>query len=89
MVTEEGEKEAEAEEDIPLQGEELRNYQTQAARANYLCLDRPDIGFATKELMRRMSAPTQDDYAALKKLGRYLMGRPRVISTFRYGESIV
>merc|ERR1712051_913398 len=36
--------------------------------------------------MRKMSAPTQDDYTALKKLGRYLMGRPRLISTFRYGE---
>ena len=37
--------------------------------------------------MRRMASPTEDDYAALKKLGRYLMGRPRLVSTFRYGES--
>ena len=74
-------------EDTLLEGAEFKNYQQQSARANYLCLDRPDIGFATKELMRRMAAPSEEDYAALKKLGRYLMGRPRVVSTFRYGES--
>ena len=75
------------EEDIPLQGEELRNYQTQAARANYLCLDRPDIGFATKECMRRLSNPTQGDYNALKRLGRYLMGAPRLVSRFAYDDA--
>ena len=31
-----------------LEGQAKSVYQTQAARANYLCLDRPDIGFATK-----------------------------------------
>ena len=77
---------ARAEEDEELQGEAKRNYQTQAARANYLCLDRPDIGFATKEAMRRLSAPTKGDEVALKKLGRYLLGCPRVVSLFRYGE---
>ena len=64
----------------------MKNYQTQAARANYLCLDRPDIGFATKEAMRRLSAPTKGDEVALKKLGRYLLGCPRIVSLFRYGE---
>ena len=48
-------------------------YQRNAARANYICLDRPDIGFATKEAMRRLSAPTVEDMTALKKIGRFLM----------------
>ena len=86
-VGEETQIEVEGGADVLLEGADFKNYQQQAARANYLCLDRPDIGFATKELMRRMAAPTEDDYAALKKLGRYLMGRPRLVSTFRYGES--
>ena len=73
-------------EEEELQGDEKRNYQRQAARANYLCLDRPDIGFATKETMRRLSAPTVEDEIALKRLGRYLMGNPRVVSHFKYGE---
>ena len=49
-----------------LQGKEKKMYQKQAARANYLCLDRPDIGFAIKETMRRLSAPDQSDMTALK-----------------------
>ena len=64
----------------------MKNYQKQAARANYFCLDRPDIGYATKECMRRLSAPTKEDEGALKRLGRFLLGRPRVVSLFRYGE---
>ena len=36
--------------------------------------------------MRRLSAPTKGDEVALKKLGRYLLGCPRVVSLFRYGE---
>ena len=67
-----------------LTGTAMKTFQTQAARANYLCLDRPDIGFATKECMRRLSAPTQADMVAPKKLGRYLRGRPRVVSVFKY-----
>ena len=39
-----------------------------------LCLDRCDIGFATKETMRRLSSPTRGDEIALKRLVRYLMG---------------
>ena len=73
-------------EEVPLEGQAKANYQTQAARANYLCLDRPDISFATKETMRRLSNPTTDDEAALKKLGKYLLGKPRVVSNFKYGE---
>ena len=69
-----------------LEGERLKNYQKQAARANYLCLDRPDIGYATKESMRRLSAPTEGDEVALKKIGRYLLGNPRLISVFKYGK---
>ena len=60
-----------------------KNYQKNAAWANYLCLDRPDIGFATKETMRRLSAPDYADLAALKKVGKYLMGKPRMISHFK------
>merc|ERR1711994_463575 len=71
-----------------LEGARLKNYQKQAARANYLCLDRPDIGFATKESMRRLSAPTEKYEVALKKIGRYLLGNPRLINIFKYGESV-
>ena len=32
-------------------------YRARAARANYLSMDRPDIGFAAKECCRKMAAP--------------------------------
>ena len=50
-----------------------------AARANYLALDRPDIGQATKELCRRMSAPRPADLKALQRVARYLAGAGRVV----------
>ena len=54
-------------------------YRARAARANFLASDRPDIAFAVKELCRGMSAPTAHDQDALKRLARYLLGRPRVV----------
>ena len=63
---EKGEKGAIGGEEEELQGVAKRNYQTQAARANYLCLDRPDIGFATKDLCRDFSNPTERSVTRLK-----------------------
>ena len=50
-----------------------------AARANFLATGRPDISFAVKELCRGMARPTAQDEAALKRVARYLLGRPRMI----------
>jgi hypothetical protein len=50
-----------------------------AARANYLSADRPDIIFAAKEICRLMAKPTDLAMAALKRLGRYLRHRPRLV----------
>eukprot|EP00969_Alexandrium_andersonii_P169316 7485076-Alexandrium_andersonii.AAC.1 len=56
---------------------EASQYRALGARANYFSLDRPDLGFAAKECCRRMSAPTSHDWAALLRLARYLLRRPR------------
>ena len=42
----------------------------------------PDIALAVKELCRSMASPTQRDTVALKRLARYLLGRPRVVIHF-------
>ena len=39
-----------------------------AARANYLCLDRPDIGFAAKACCRRRPSPATLDWFASVRL---------------------
>eukprot|EP00969_Alexandrium_andersonii_P281508 12444350-Alexandrium_andersonii.AAC.1 len=48
-----------------------------AARANYVGMDSPDLGLSAKECCRRVSAPTSTDWAALARLARYLIRRPR------------
>ncbi len=55
-----------------------------AARANYLAIDRPDIQYAAKEVCRCMSKPTTRDWEKLKRLVRYLLGKPRLIHTIAY-----
>ena len=57
-----------------------------AARANYLSLDRPDIQFATKELCRGFACPNRRDYDKLRRLGRYLLGAPRMVWTFAFQD---
>ncbi len=59
-------------------------YRAIAARANYLAIDRPDIQYATKEICRAMSAPTSKDWDKLKRLARYLIGKPRLVQQFEY-----
>lgn len=57
---------------------EFTKFRALAARANYLAADRPDIIFAAKE-SSFMSKPTDIAYAALKRLGRYLKAKPRLV----------
>ena len=59
-------------------------YRALVARANYLAKDRADIGFATKELCRNMSKLGQSDWESLKRLGRYLLNKTRLIVRYDY-----
>ena len=58
------------------------------ARANYLSQDRSDIQYAVKELSRGMSCPTAADWVALKRLGRYLCNRERLVVLFPYQQFV-
>ena len=68
--------------DKPLDPSSHTQFRALAARANYLSADRPNCQFAANEVCRWMSSPTEMSMAALKRLGRYLVGRPRLV--FRY-----
>ena len=63
---------------------EVTGFRGQAARANYLAADRIDLQFAAKEVCRYMSAPTETSVAAMKRLGRYLLGHKRLVWTYPY-----
>ena len=58
---------------------EATAFRGMAARCNYLSADRPDIQFPVKELCREMSSPTVRSMTRLKRVGRYLKHRPRLI----------
>ena len=59
-------------------------YAALTARLNYLSMDRADVQYATKECCRRMSSPRMGDWEALKRVGRYLRGRPRSVQKFPF-----
>ena len=74
---------ADDEEDFPaLVEEQLRQYQALAARLNYFSMDRADLLFSVKELMRRLSRTSEEDWTKLKRCARYLLSAPRLVILF-------
>ena len=45
-----------------LSGDEISRYQSLAASLNYFSLDRLDLMFTVKELMRKLSKPSDNDW---------------------------
>ena len=70
--------------DPPLQGKDATGYISVVARLNYMGPDRVDLQFATKESARHMSAPRALHMKALRKIGKYLLGRPRLVSHLKW-----
>ena len=63
------------------------DYRARVARCNFMASDRFDVAYTVKELCRKMSKPDTGDQAALKRLGRYLLDKPRVIIYFPWQEA--
>jgi len=61
-------------------------YRSVVAKGNYLAADRPDIQFAVKECARGMSSPTEENWFHLKKLVRYLIGVPRIVTKYKWQQ---
>ena len=51
-------------------------------------MDRADLQFAAKEICRGMSKPTYGHWRRLKRLGRYLITCPRVVTKFEFQETV-
>ena len=67
-----------------LEDAQVTRYRALVARANYLAVDRGDIAFCVKELARRMSSPSRQDWERLQRLARYLRHRPRCVLWYAY-----
>ena len=73
----------EHEADVPLDQNLHTAFGGSATRSNYLSADRIDCQYACKEICHSMSSPTEQSWKALKRLGRYLCGLPRLVYTYR------
>ena len=61
-------------------------YRAVSARSNYLSQDRPDGTFSSKELCREFARPNALSLQKLKRLGRYYVGRPRLVYKYKFAE---
>ena len=74
-------------EDQPLPSKLATPFRGSAARGNYLGPDRLDAQFSFKEICRFMSSPTTASWTALKRVCRFLVGRPRLVYKF-YAQEV-
>ena len=75
----------------PLEAKDLSNadatlYRRAAARINYVALDRPDLSFASRVASSHMSCPKEGDDQLIKRINRYLKGKPRVAIHYGFQE---
>ena len=66
-----------------LLGPEITHFRSLTMRLAYLSADRADLGNAIKNVAKRMADPREIDMQSLKRIGRYLKKRPRVVQTYR------
>ena len=69
-------------EDVELNPQEATQFRSIVARVNYMSAERPDLQFACKGASKNMSRPTQRGWEILKRVVRYIKGRPRLIQRF-------
>ena len=75
------------ENDVELAPEDVKRYQSLVMRAGYLAQDRTDLQRAVRELAKGMKDPRERHWMQLKRLGRYLVGKPRVVQRIAYQDS--
>ena len=62
------------------------HYRRAAARINYIALVRPDLSFASRVASSHMSCPKEGDDHLIKRIIRYLKGKPRVAIRYVFLE---
>jgi hypothetical protein len=75
------------EEETAMQPKDASLYRAIVARTNFLAQDRSELQFASKECSRRMSSPRECDWEPIKRIGRYLVGRPRSVVRFPWQDA--
>ena len=65
-----------------LDASQTRLYRSVVMRAAYLSQDRPYLSFSAKELARDIQRAAEQSITNLKRFGRYLKKRPRLVELF-------
>ena len=66
----------------PVAKDDVRAFRSTCMRMNYMAEDRPDVKYVGKEIARFMSEPTNVAQDMMKRAGRYLKLRPRLVQCF-------
>ena len=74
---------------LVLEGPAAKQYRATAARCGFLSMDRWEILYPTKECLRGMSNPTTAHLRMLKRIGRFLIGLPRVGVLYTYQPNVI
>ena len=70
-----------------LTGGDITRYRALVARISYLSQDRPDLKFASMTVCCVMAKPSLRDMECVKRIDRYLVGKPRAKCWFRWQQS--
>ena len=70
-----------------LTGGDNTKYRALVARISYLSQDRPDLKFAAMQVCCAMANPSVSDMERVKRIGRYLVGKPRAVRLFLWQQS--
>ena len=66
---------------------DITRFRALVARISYLSQDRPDLKFASMQVRCAMAKPTTRDMERVKRIGRYLGGKPRARCWFLWQQS--
>ena len=73
-----------ADDQVELKGHDVTLFRGLAARCIDLSMDRPDILCSSKDICREMAKLVVGSLKRLRRLGRYLRHRPRVVWFYDY-----
>ena len=83
-----GAPEDDPDEEVCLDEEEKKQYQSNTMRLGYISHDRPDLQRTVRELAKGMQSPQRHHLTKLKRCARYLKYAPRCVQRLAYQSSI-
>ena len=71
-------------EEAEMSQHDATKYRGVTARLDFLSQNRADLQYPSKECSRYMAKPLNKHWNDLKRIGRYLIGKPRVVHIFKW-----